>query len=157
MKISDITVEQVLAGKCWLLNKKSPDDPDPLVVETIGFSADDVGLISAIVKFADKSEHPALVVKSFPQGGDDIDIYIYTGKFGWMNIHADGFMRAIGKYSHDIFPFDYFLANPWRGGRNPEPDTASPHSKIFRETAIRIKKKLQPSSRPGAKGEPPRK
>ena len=150
MKLMEITVEQVLAGQCWLIDKDKVSDPNPPVVETLGFSADDIGLISAIVKFADKSEHPALVVKSFPAGGDDIDLFIHTGKFGWMNIHSDGFMRAIGKYSHDIFPFDYFVANPWRGGRNPEPDTSSPHSKIFRETAIRIKKRL-PTSLPPRK------
>ncbi len=148
MRVFDIKVEQVLAGQCWLVDRSNPDDPNPPVVETLGFSADDVGLISAIVKFADRSEHPALVVKSFPQGGDDIDIFIHTGKFGWMNIHSDGFMRAIGKYSHDLFPFDYFVANPWRGGRNPEPDKSSPHAKIFRETAIRIKKRMPPSPPP---------
>jgi len=151
MRLSDITVEQVLGGMCWLIDKDKLNDPDPPVTETLGFSADDIGLISAIVKFADKSEHPALVVKSFPAGGDDIDIFIHAGKFGWMNIHADGFMRAVGKYSHELFPFDYFVANPWRGGRNPEPDTASPHSKIFRETAIRIKKRLPPLPPRGAR------
>lgn len=156
MRLREIPVDQVLAGKCWLIDKEKLHDPDPPVVETIGFSADDIGLISAVVKFADRSEHPALVVKSFPAGGDDIDIFIHTGRFGWMNIHADGFMRAIGKYSHDIFPFDYFLANPWKGGRNPEPDTASPHPKIFRETAVRIRQKMF-SAPPSSPKSPPRK
>lgn len=137
MKLNEIKPDDVLGGKCWLL-EPGGEETNPSVRETIGFTSEDVGLFSAVVKIADGSEHVALVVKSFPQGGDDIDIFIHT-KFGWMNIHAPGFMRAIGKYSHDMFPFDYFLANPWKGGRQPEPDKASPHTKIFRETAVRIK------------------
>jgi len=151
MKLHEIPVEEVLSGKSWLIDKDKVGDPDPPVTETIGFSADDVALVSAVAKFADRSEHPALVVRSFPAGGDDIDIYIHTGRFGWMNIHRDGFMRAIGKYSHDIFPFDYFLANPWKGGRNPEPDSSSPHPKIFREAAARIRQRMAagpPSPKP---------
>jgi len=138
MKLSDITREDVLAGKCWLVEQGS-EDGNPTVKDAIGFASEDVGLFSAVVKIADGTEHLGLVVKSFPQGGDDIDIFILT-KFGWMNIHSPGFMRALGKYSHDLFPFDYFLANPWKGGRQPEPDKASPHSKIFRDTAVRIRK-----------------
>ncbi len=137
MKLSDIKAEDVLAGKSWLL-ESGGEEANPNVRETIGYAGDDVGFFSAVVKIADGSEHVALVVKSFPQGGDDIDIYIHT-KFGWMNIHSPGFMRALGKYSHDMFPFDYFLANPWKGGKQPEPDKASSHGKIFRETAVRIK------------------
>jgi hypothetical protein len=142
MKLKEVKVEDVLAGKCWIMGSDGEADGNPTIRETIGFSKDDMGLVSAIVKFADGSEHPSLVVKSFPQGGDDIDIFIHTPKFGWMNIHSNGFMRAVGKYSHDIFPFDYFVANPWKGGKNPEPDMASPHKQIFRETAIRIKGKF---------------
>ena len=137
MKLSDIKREDVLAGKAWIL-EPGGDESNPSVRETIGFASDDIGLFSAVVKIADGSEHVALVVKSFPQGGDDVDIYIHT-KFGWMGIHSPGFMRALGKYSHDMFPFDYFLANPWKGGKQPEPDKASSHNKIFRETAVRIK------------------
>jgi hypothetical protein len=137
MKLSEIKREEVLAGKCWLL-EAGGDEKDPNVRESIGFTGEDVGLFSAVVKIADGTEHLAVVVKSFPAGGDDIDIFMWT-KFGWMNIHSDGFMRALGKYSHDLFPFDYFLANPWKGGRQPEPDKASSHSKIFRDTAVRIK------------------
>ena len=137
MKLSDIKPEDVLAGKCWLL-EPGGEESNPNVRETIGYASEDVGLFAAVVKIADGSEHVGLVVKSFPQGGDDIDIFIHT-KFGWMNIHSPGFMRALGKYSHDMFPFDYFLATPWKGGKQPEPDKASPHNKIFRETAVRIK------------------
>jgi hypothetical protein len=137
MQLNDIKPEDVLAGKSWLMESEAGDG-NPKVRETDGFASVDLGLFSAVVKIADGSEHLALVVKSFPQGGDDVDIFIHT-KFGWMNIHAPGFMRALGKYSHDLFPFDYFLANPWKGGKQPEPDKGSPHSKIFRDTAVRIK------------------
>lgn len=138
MKLSEITAEDVLAGKCWIIKPGHDEQDNPEVEEAIGFTSEDVGLFSAAVKIADGSEHLGLVVKSFPQGGDDVDIYIRT-THGWMNIHAPGFMRALGKYSHEIFPFDYFLANPWKGGRSPEPDKVSSHSKIFRDTAVRIK------------------
>ena len=39
---------------------------------------------------------------------------------------------------HEIFPFDYFLSNPWKGGKMPEPDKGSSHPKIFRDTAARF-------------------
>ncbi len=142
MKLSDIKVEEVLAGDCWVLEAAAEGDGNPAVRKADEFSATDVALMSAIVRLADGTDVPSLVVKSFVQGGDDIDIYIHS-KFGWMNIHTPGFMRAIGKYSHDIFPFDYFLARPWKGGRQPQPDGASPHAKIFRETAVRIRGKFQ--------------
>ncbi len=138
MNLNDIKREDVLAGKCWLMDAATQGDANPKVSEAIGFAPSDIGLFSAVVKIADGSEHLSVVVKSFPAGGDDIDIFILT-KFGWMNIHQDGFMRAMGKYSHELFPFDYFLANPWKGGRQPEPDKASAHSKIFRDTAVRIR------------------
>lgn len=138
MRLSEIKAEDVLAGKCWLMDASGENESDPKVSDAIGFAGEDVGLFSAVVKIADGSDHLGLVVKSFPQGGDDVDIYILT-KFGWMNIHMDGFMRAMGKYSHDLFPFDYFLSNPWKGGRQPEPDKESDHAKIFRDTAVRIR------------------
>jgi hypothetical protein len=138
MKLNDISAEDVLAGKLWIIEAGQDGETYPSVKETIGFTGEDLGLISAVVRIADGSEHLGLVVKSFPQGGDDVDIYIKTN-FGWLNIHANGFMRALGKYSHEIFPFDYFLSNPWKGGKMPEPDKASSHPKIFRDTAVRIK------------------
>ena len=138
MKLNEIKREDVLAGKCWLLLPGQDGESNPDVRESIGVTSEDTGLCSAVVKIADGSEHCGLVVKSFPAGGDDIDIYILTN-FGWLGIHAAGFMRALGKYSHEIFPFDYFLANPWKGGKQPEPDKASGHGKTFRETAVRIR------------------
>ena len=138
MKLNEITAESVLGGKLWIIEPGQEGETNPSVKETIGFTGEDMGLISAVVRIADGSEHLGLVVKSFPQGGDDVDIYIKTN-FGWLNIHANGFMRALGKYSHEIFPFDYFLANPWKGGKQPEPDKASGHGKTFRETAVRIR------------------
>lgn len=138
MKLTEITAEDVLAGKLWIIPPGQETETVPTVKEAIGFTGEDTGLISAVVRIADGSEHLGLVVKSFPQGGDDVDIYIKTN-FGWLNIHANGFMRALGKYSHEIFPFDYFLSNPWKGGKMPEPDKGSSHPKIFRDTAVRIK------------------
>lgn len=143
MKLSEIKVEDVLAGETWVVEQTTEADGNPLVRKAADFSAQDVALISAIVKFADGSEHPSLVVKSFAQGGDDVDVYVHS-KFGWLTLHTPGFMRAIGKYSHDIFPFDYYLAHPWKGGKQPVRDAASPHAQIFRETALRIRDRIQP-------------
>ncbi|HZE96239.1 MAG TPA: hypothetical protein VE981_04360 [Planctomycetota bacterium] len=140
MKLSEISAEDVLAGKLWIIEPGQDGNADPGLKEAVGFAGEDIGLISAVVRIADGSEHLGLVVKSFPQGGDDVDIYMKTN-FGWLNIHANGFMRALGKYSHEIFPFDYFLSSPWKGGKQPEPDRASSHSKIFKDTAVRLKSK----------------
>ena len=138
MKLSEIPTEDVLAGKSWVFKSGGDGDADPEVSEAVGFTKEDIGLFSAVVKIADNSEHLGLVVKSFPAGGDDVDIFIHT-QFGWLNIHAPGFMRSLGKYSHEIFPFDYFLAKPWKGGNQPQPDQTSSHTKIFRDTAVRIR------------------
>jgi hypothetical protein len=138
MKLSEISAQDVLAGKSWIVKPGVEVDTNAEIQDAIGFTSEDTGLLAAVVKLADGSEHAGLVVKSFPQGGDDVDIYMLTN-FGWLNIHAQGFMRALGKYSHEIFPFDYFLANPWKGGKTPEPDKASSHPKIFKDTAVRVK------------------
>jgi hypothetical protein len=105
MKLNEITAEDVLAGKVWIINPGQDGETNPSIMDAVGFTGEDLGLISAVVRIADGSEHLGLVVKSFPAGGDDVDIYIKTN-FGWLNIHANGFMRALGKYSHEIFPFD---------------------------------------------------
>ena len=49
--------------------------------------------------------------------------------------------QPLDKGGQDLVPspFDYFLANPWKGGRQPEPDKASSHGKTFRDTAVRIR------------------
>ncbi|GEM_PF-2843973 len=135
MRLSDIKVEDVLGGKNWILEMaEGGDGGNPLASEAFEFGAADSGLFSAVVKFGDESVHPALVVKSFEKGGDDVDLFVYT-KFGWLNIHAGGFMRAVGKYSHEVFPFEYYVGTPWQGGEKPAPDHASPHAKIFQELA----------------------
>lgn len=135
MKITDLKAEDIFAGTNWIL-KETTGNPE--IFEAIGFTAEDIGLFSAIVRLADMSEHPALVVRSFPQGGEDVDVYVLT-KFGWLSPQAPGFMRAIGKYSHEIFPFDWFLAEPWKGGKQPLMDKASPHVRIFKDAVARLK------------------
>ena len=144
MKLNEIKPEDVLAGKLWVIEPGSESSGNPTIRPSEIFTQEDFGLFSAVLRIHDGSEHLALVMKSFPQGGDDMDIFIHT-KAGWLNIHAPGFMRALGKYSHEIFPFDYFLANPWKGGKAPEPDRNSAHPKIFRDTAVRIRQLPQPS------------
>ncbi len=140
MKLQEIQVADVLAGKNWVIVNGAVGDPDPGVKEAHSFTPTDLGLLSAVVKFADDSEHPSLVIRSFPQGSEDMDVYIHT-KLGWLNIHTPGFMRAAGKYSHEIFPFDYQLANPWIGSP-PVLDKASPQRGQFHDAAARIKAAL---------------
>ena len=76
-------------------------------------------------------------MKSFLKGGDELDLYVHT-KFGWMNIQEQGFMRAAGKYSHEVFPFDYSLASPWKGGNPPTPESNSPHKQAFSDLASQL-------------------
>lgn len=136
MRLVEIKVEDVLAAKNWLM-ESAEDGSDPHASEAFEFGPADSGLFSALVKFGDGSVHPALVVKSFERGGDDVDLFVYT-KFGWLNIHAGGFMRAVGKYSHEVFPFEYYLGSPWKGGSRPAPDHDSTHPKVFKELASRV-------------------
>lgn len=130
MRLSDIRVEEVLAGKNWRV--ESGEGEGALVSESVEFGPEDAALFSAAVKFGDGSIHPGLVAKSFARGGDETDLYVHT-KFGWLNLQARGFMRAVGKYSHEIFPFEYYLASPWKAGKRPTEDRESPHRKLFRE------------------------
>jgi hypothetical protein len=146
MKLTDIKPEDVLDGKLWLIEPGTESSGNPSLRPTDVFNPDDFGLFSAVVRIHDGSEHLALVVKSFAQNGDDLDLFIHT-KAGWLNIHANGFMRALGKYSHEIFPFDYFLASPWKGGKAPEPDRNSTHPKVFRDTAVRIRQMPPPAAK----------
>jgi hypothetical protein len=138
MKLSEITLQDVLLGKNWILSTSEETNANSLVTDTESFSATDVGLFSSIVQFGDKSVHAGLVVKSFKQGGDELDLFVQT-KFGWLNIQEDGFMRGSGKYSHEIFPFDYFIAIPWIMGNPPTQEIDSPHGKVFQELAEQLK------------------
>ena len=94
MNLKDIKRDDVLAGGNWLLG--SGDDPDnPSVRETIGFDADQTGLFSAVVKFADDSVHASIVVRSFPHDGEDLEVSdpIYV-----LNFLFSGGPPPIGSY-----------------------------------------------------------
>jgi hypothetical protein len=105
-----------------------------------------VGLFSSVAVFADMSRHPALVVKRFEDSTAQTDTFIYT-RLGWMNLIAPGFMRAAGKYSHEVFPLDVFLANPWVDDQEVG-DYAAEHRKKFREALPELKmKKYEPPRR----------
>ncbi len=136
MRLSDIRVEEVLAGKNWRMD--SGEGAEALISETVEFGPEDAGLFSAAVKFGDGSVHPGLVAKSFVRGGDETDLFVHT-KFGWLNLQAGGFMRAVGKYSHELFPFEYYLASPWKAGKRPTEDRESPHRKLFHELVRGVK------------------
>ena len=56
MKLTEITSEDVLAGKLWILDAGQEGEANPTVKETIGFTGEDMGLISAVVRIADGSE-----------------------------------------------------------------------------------------------------
>lgn len=135
MRLADIRVEDVVAAKNWVIEPSEDGDAaNPLAREAVEFGPRDSGLFSAMVRFGDGSVHPGLVVKSFERGGDDVDLFVHT-KFGWLNLHANGFMRAVGKYSHEVFPFEYYLGDPWKGGGTPVADLDSPHRRTFAELA----------------------
>lgn len=137
MKLSEIALNDVISAKNWTISESGETSTNSLTTETVSFNPTDVGLFSSMVQFGDKSVHPGLVVKSFAQGGDELDLFVHT-KFGWLNIQEEGFMRASGKYSHEIFPFDYFIGNPWVMGTPPTPDTDSPHKKVFIELSEQV-------------------
>ena len=136
MRLSDIRVEEVQAGKNWRMD--SGEGAEALVSESAAFGPEDAGLFSAAVKFGDGSVHPGLVAKSFARGGDETDLFVHT-KFGWLNLQANGFMRAVGKYSHEIFPFEYYFAAPWKAGKRPVEDRESPHRRLFSELMQGVK------------------
>ena len=137
MRLADIRVEDVLAGKNWVIQRQDAEESNPLATEASEFGNADSGLFSALVRFGDGSVHPGLVVRSFAQGGHDVDLFVHT-KFGWLNLHAGGFMRAVGKYSHEVFPFEYYLGSPWKSGERPLPDQHSPHVKIFADLVSKV-------------------
>lgn len=138
IKLKDISVQAVLEGKNWLVQNTENQDPEnPLVEEANTFGPTDIGLFSALARFADGTQHPAVVLKSFQMDGEQIDTYVYT-RMGWINLMAAGVMRALSKYSGDIFPMDVYLANPWSedkeiAGRQAE------HRHVFREALPALK------------------
>ena len=134
MLLKDIKPQDVIDGKCWLLDAGEELSEESKINEAVGFTNGDVGLLSAVIKLADYSEHLALVVQSFLDDGDETDLFIHT-KNGWMDIQTDGIHRSLGKYNHEMFPFDYFLATQWLGGKAPAPDKASDHTRTFRDPA----------------------
>jgi len=131
MRLTDIRVKDVLEGKNWVIDLEAGQEPlNTPVMEALEFRPQDLGLFSAVVKFGDGSLHAGLILKSFARGGDETDLYVHT-KFGWLNVQTGGFMRAVGKYSHEVFPFEYYVGSPWKAGDRPSADLNSPHRKIF--------------------------
>jgi hypothetical protein len=94
-------------------------------------------LFSAVARFADGTQHPSIVTKSFQMDGEQIDTFVYT-RMGWINLMANGVMRALSKYSGDIFPMDVYLANP-----SPEDkeigEHRAEHAQVFREALPLLK------------------
>ncbi|HEY3227237.1 MAG TPA: hypothetical protein VGK61_09625 [Planctomycetota bacterium] len=138
IKLKDISVSAVFEGKNWVIRSQESQDPEnPLVEESASFGNQDTGLFSAVAKFCDGTQHPALVTKSFQMDGEQTDTYVYT-RMGWINLMAAGVMRALSKYANDIFPMDVYLANPWVedpeiGARRAE------HQQVFREALPALK------------------
>jgi len=63
MKLTDIPLTDMHAGKSWFVSFPEGGDPNnPEVQEEDNFAEGDLGLFSAILKFADGSNHPALVL-----------------------------------------------------------------------------------------------
>ena len=142
MRLSDIAVSKVLEGANWKLLQRNSENP--LVGASEIFDAKDVGLFAAIIKMNDGSEHPALVAKDFSDGGIHTDTWVFT-KGGWINLFADGFMRVIGRYHHDIFPFEIFIGQPWKGDlelAEQGADRIDEHRRVFREAAGRLRPDL---------------
>lgn len=152
MRLGEIRVEDVLSAKNWIVDAAEGQDAlQSPVTETMEFDPSNTGLFSAVVKFGDGSLHPGLVVKSFARGGDEVDLFVHT-KFGWMNLQTGGFMRAVGKYSHEIFPFEYYVGSPWKAGRRPTADPDSPHRKIFSDLISRLQKPKKETTRQFPRG-----
>ncbi len=112
MKLTEIPLADVHEGKNFFVSFPEGGDPNnPEVQEESLFSKGDLGVFSGILKFADGSKHPALALKSFENDGAVIATFIFT-RMGWMSLDATGIMRLLGKYSHDVFPYDLIVANP---------------------------------------------
>ncbi len=137
MRLKDILLPDVFTGKNWTATYNSEEDmPNPLVSEADSFKQGDIGVFSAVCKFADGSEHPALAVKIFDPGRGQFQTFVFT-RVGWLEIQTDGFFRAVGKYAHDVFPYDVFLARSWKD--DSEVDDAEKHHRIFEDALPRLK------------------
>ena len=137
MIMKDIKRQDVMDGRYWIVPGDGSISTAATLHEAVGFTANDVGLLSAVIKLADQSEHLALVLQSFVHDGDETDIFIYS-EHGWIDIQTDGIHRALGKYNHEMFPFDYFISTKWNGGKQPAPDKNSDHPAKFREIVSRM-------------------
>lgn len=138
VKLKDIAVQSVFEGKNWLVLPSEAQDPEnPVVEESTTFGNTDVGLFSAVARFADGTQHPAIVSKAFQLDGEQIDTFVYT-RMGWVNLMAAGVMRALSKYSGDIFPMDVYLANPWANDKEIAGRIAE-HRQVFREALPTLK------------------
>ncbi len=139
MRLKEIPLQDVFAGKNWRIRYASREDvPNPPVDEAIDFHAGDTALFSAVAKLADGSEHPTLAVKIFDEGGHhQIHTFIYT-RHGWVDAMSEGFYRALGKYAHDIFPFEVFIGNPWDGDLEVKAN-ADQHRKVFSDSLPKMR------------------
>ncbi|HKS16475.1 MAG TPA: hypothetical protein VJU16_04130 [Planctomycetota bacterium] len=138
IKLKDIPVQAVFDGKNWVVQQTETQDPEnPLVDEATDFGPTDLGLFSAIARFSDGTQHPAVVLKSFQLDGEQIDTYVYT-RMGWINLMAAGVMRALSKYAGDIFPMDVYLANPWVNDKEIA-GKINEHRQVFRESLPALK------------------
>ena len=137
MIMNDIKPEDVIDGKYWIVQGAESISATSVINEAVGFTASDVGILSAVIRLADKSEHLALVLQSFVHDGDETDLFIYSDH-GWMDIQTEGIHRALGKYNHEMFPFDYYAATKWTGGKQPVPDKTSDQPATFRETVSKM-------------------
>jgi len=138
IKLKDISVQSVFEGKNWVVRQTESQDPEnPLVEESTTFGNTDLGLFSALARFSDGTQHPAVVLKSFQLDGEQIDTYVYT-RMGWINLMAAGVMRALSKYAGDIFPMDVYLANPWVEDKEIA-GKINEHRQVFREALPTLK------------------
>ena len=142
MKISEIPLSKVLAGTNWSISMgDGAEGKDRLVRETDSFGPTDHGLFCAIMKMNDGSEHPAVIVKSFPEGGLHTETFVRT-KVGWLDILEEGFMRAIERYPGDVFPYEIYIGRPWTGDKELAKEGASKvqaHMNNFDEAVERLK------------------
>lgn len=138
IKLKDIAVQSVFEGRNWVVVPIEAQDPEnPLVEPADRFTKADTGFFSAVARFADGTQHPAIVSKAFQLDGEQVDTFVYT-RMGWVNLMSAGVMRALSKYSNDIFPMDVYLANPWSEDKDIG-DKAGEHRQVFKEALPTLK------------------